>query len=254
MFIVKPRLIIVGTGALEVEINETAVMLGYEIANLDIENNVFIIDGGKMPLSQAPKEFLTLPIILSNFDYDKFAGLPVFRSWSKNRIQLLNDVEAMGFTNWTSIIHPSSVISSSASIGKNVYISANSTISSNSRIASHSFINRDVSIAHDVNIGFFCFVAPGVTVTGNISIQDSVFIGAGSILINGASIGSGATIAAGSIVTRSVKDSSFVMGSPARPKSKFLRNQRKKLRLLVSKYLKMLGLLTFAKSVYFKLR
>ena len=250
----KPKLIIVGSGALEVEINETAILLGYEVANLDMKNKLLAIDGEKIPLSEVPEEFLALPIILSIVDYEEFAGLPVFRSWSKNRIQLLKDVETIGFTNWTSIFHPSSVISSSANIGKNVFISANSTISSNSNIASHTFINRDVSIAHDVNIGHFCFIAPGVTVTGDISIQDAAFIGAGSIIINGASIGSGATVAAGSVVTRSVKDLSFVLGSPAREKNEFYRNQRRRLISLVSKYLKTMGLFTFAKNIYFKLR
>ena len=250
----KPKLIIVGTGALAVEINETAVMLGYEVASLDIKNKVLIIDGENVSLSKVPVEFLALPIILSSVDYEEFANLPVFRSWSKNRMQLLKDIEAIGFTNWTSIVHPSSVISTSASIGRNVYISANSTISCNSNVSSHTFINRDVSIAHDVDIGVFCFIAPGVTVTGDISIQDSAFIGAGAIIINGAAIGSGAAVAAGSIVTRSVKDSSFVMGSPARQKNEFYRYRRKKLITLVSKYLKMLGLFSFAKRVYLKLR
>jgi sugar O-acyltransferase (sialic acid O-acetyltransferase NeuD family) len=250
----KQKLIIVGTGALEVEIREVAEMLGYEISNLDILKNILIIDGQTISLDKVPAKFLNLPVISSIVDYKQFSHLPVFRSWSKNRMQAVRDVEALGFTNWTSIAHPSSVISSSAKIGKNVFISANSTISSNSIIANHTFINRDVSIAHDVNIGNFCFLAPGVTVTGDLSIQDFVFIGAGSIIINNAPIGSGAVVAAGSVVTRSVKDLSFVMGSPARQKNESYRNRRKKLFNLASKYLKKLGLLSFAKSLYSRLR
>ena len=250
----KQKLIIVGTGALEVEIRESALMLGYEISNLDILKNVLIIDGQNISLDNLPAKFLNLPVISSIVDYNQFSHLPVFRSWSKNRMQAVSDVEALGFTNWASIAHPSSVVSSSAKIGRNVFISANSTISSNSNIANHTFINRDVSIAHDVNIGNFCFIAPGVTVTGDLSIQDYVFIGAGSIIINNASIGSGAVVAAGSVVTRSVKDLSFVMGSPARQKNESYRNRRKKIFFIASKYLKKLGLLSFAKSVYSRLR
>ena len=250
----KQKLIIVGTGALEVEIREVAEMLGYEISNLDILKNILIIDGQTISLDKVPAKFLNLPVISSIVDYKQFSHLPVVRSWSKNRMQAVHDVEALGFTNWTSIAHPSSVISSSAKIGKNIFISANSTISSNSNIANHTFINRDVSIAHDVDIGNFCFLAPGVTVTGDLSIQDFVFIGAGSIIINNASIGSGAVIAAGSVVTRSVKDFSFVMGSPARQKNEYYRRYRKKLFIAASNYLKRLGLLSLAKSVYSRLR
>ena len=250
----KQRLIIVGTGALEVEIREAAIMLGYEVANLDTKKGVLLIDGQELAIDSVPTEFLNLPVILSIVDYQQFSHLPVFRSWSKNRMQAVQDVEALGFTNWISIAHPSSVISSSANIGRNVFISANSTVSSNSNIANNTFINRDVSIAHDVNIGNFCFLAPGVTVTGDLSIQDFVFVGAGSIIVNNSSIGSGAVIAAGSVVTRSVKDLSFVMGSPARQKNESYRRRRKKFFILASKYLKKLGLLSFAKSLYSRLR
>jgi hypothetical protein len=123
-------LIIVGSGALATEIKESAEMLDYDVVYLDILKKMLIIDGKNASFQNVTPEFLKLPIILSIVDYEKFAQLPVFRSWSKNRMQVVKDVEELGFTNWVSIAHPSSVISPSAKIGKNVFISANSTISS----------------------------------------------------------------------------------------------------------------------------
>ena len=250
----KPRLIIVGSGAMEVEISESASILGYEVANLDTVNNQLIINGEKLSTQNMGDEILKLPIIMSTVDYAEYANLPPFQSWSKNRARLLRDVEALGFKNWTSIVHPSSVLSPSANIGNNVFIGANSTISTKSIIGNHTFINRSVSIGHDVNIGNFCFIAPGVTVTGSVTIRDSGFVGAGSTIINSVVIGTGATVAAGSIVTRNVSDLSLVMGSPARQKNQFYRSQRKKLLARASKYLKIFGLLAIAKKVYSKIR
>ena len=250
----KPRLIIVGSGAMEVEINEAASLIGFEVANLDTVQNFLTIDGQNISTQNMGDEFLKLPIIMSTVDYVAFANLPPFKSWSKNRAQLLRDVEALGFKNWTSIVHPASVLASSAIIGDNVFIGANSTISSKSIIGSHTFINRSVSIGHDVNIGNFCFIAPGVTITGAVTIRDSGFVGAGSTIINSVVIGEGATVAAGSTVTRNVNDLSLVMGSPARQKNQFYRSLRKKFLARASKYLKILGLLAIAKKVYGKVR
>ena len=89
---------------MEVEISESASILGYEVVNLDTVNNQLIINGEKLSTQNMGDEILKLPIIMSTVDYAEYANLPPFQSWSKNRARLLRDVEALGFKNWTSIV------------------------------------------------------------------------------------------------------------------------------------------------------
>jgi sugar O-acyltransferase (sialic acid O-acetyltransferase NeuD family) len=250
----KPKIIISGTGAITAEIHETALLLDYDVLNLNPRDKLLSVDSEVIAVTDIPDEFRLLPIIMSTSEYDEFINLPFDRKWVQNYKKLFQQTESLGFKRWTSIFHPSAVISPSAKIGVNVFINANSTISINSTISDNTFINRDVSIGHDVVIGCFTNVAPGVTITGSTSIQDSVFIGAGSIIINGIVVGSGATVAAGSIVTRNVRDLSLVMGAPARRKNIFFRNIRRNFTLQAIKYLKKLGIFTLAKQLYSKLK
>jgi sugar O-acyltransferase (sialic acid O-acetyltransferase NeuD family) len=251
---VKPRVIFVGSGPLKVEMRETALMLGYETLDLSLNDSKLIVGAESLPIDEVSDEFRFLPILTAIADFPDFAKLPLDRKWSQNRRKLVMDVEAIGFNNWTSLIHPSAVVSSSAKIGTNVFINANSTISVNSVISNNSLINRDVSIGHDVIIGEYCNLAPGVIVTGSASIKDDVFIGAGAVVINAVGVGKGATIAAGSLVVRNVHDARFVRGNPARSRNRYYRNQRRKMFNLFSKYLKRIGLMDVATRIYEKIK
>jgi sugar O-acyltransferase (sialic acid O-acetyltransferase NeuD family) len=251
---VKPRVIFVGSGPLKVEMRETALMLGYETLDLSLSDSKLIVGAEFLSIEEVSDEFRSLPIMTAIADFPDFAKLPLDRKWSQNRRKLVMDVEAIGFNNWTNLIHPSAVVSSSAKIGTNVFINAHSTISVNSVVSNNSFINRDVSIGHDVVIGEYCNLAPSVTITGAASIKDYVFIGAGSVVINGVNIGTGATVAAGSLVVRNVHDASFVRGHPARSRNRYYRNQRRKFFTVFSKYLQRIGLLDLARRTYEKIK
>ena len=250
----RPRIILVGIGPLKVEMRETAFLLGYEILDLSLTDGRLMVGAESLSVEEVSAELQSLPVLAAAADFPDLAKLPLDRKWSQNRGKLVMDMEAIGFNNWTSLIHPSAVVSSSATIGKNVFINANSTISVNSVISNNSLINRDVSIGHDVIIGEYCNLAPGVIVTGSASIKDSVFIGAGSVVINGVNIGAGATVAAGSLVVRNVHDANFVRGNPARSRNRYYRNQRRKVFTVFSKYLQRIGLLDLARRIYEKLK
>ena len=248
------RIIVSGSGSITAEVTETALLLGYEVINLNPRDKSLSVAGKIFTLQDVTEEFLDLPIIMSSTEYPEFAHLPLDRRWVENHKKLFRHSESIGFKNWASIVHPSAVISSSAKIGVNVFVNANTTISSNSIVSDNTQINRNVSIGHDVTIGNFCNITPGVTVTGFTSIQDSVFIGAGTIIINGVNVGSSATIAAGSVVTRNVQSSTIVMGSPARRKNNIYRSLRRTFMFRISKYLKSLGVEPLVRRLYERLK
>jgi len=215
----KPRIVLAGSGYISVEIYETAVSLGFEVINYDPLGKSRIPETKSIHSQELNEELLALPIIMGTTDYSEFDIYPTDRRAILNRTKLFHDIELAGFKNWTSIIHPSAVVSSSATIGSNVFINANATIANHATVSNNTQINRNVSVGHDVVIQSFCSIGPGVTITGGTVINANVFIGAGATIINAAHVGVGATVGAGSLVTRHVLDATVVIGSPARIRS-----------------------------------
>lgn len=118
------------------------------------------------------------------------------------------------------IIHNSSFVSKSASLGEASIICPFVTITSNARIGDNFHANIYSYVAHDCIIGNNVTLAPSVKCNGNVVIEDNVYIGTGAILFQGKNgkplrIGEGAVIAAGSVVTKSVPAGLTVFGNPA---------------------------------------
>jgi len=212
------KIVIAGWDELTPDLCETAILLGFDVLNLDFLGNSQIVDTEIIRPQDIDSDLRKLPIIMSTAEYSTFCHLPPLRRAIQNRLQLFSDIESLGFKNWMSLIHPSAVISTSAKVGDNVFINANTTVASNTKVSDNCLINRNVAVGHNVNIGSFCEIGPAVNITGGTQINDKVFIGAGAIIINEVKIGTEATVAAGSLVTRDVRDQTLVMGSPARIK------------------------------------
>lgn len=115
-----------------------------------------------------------------------------------------------------SIHHLSSVISSSAKIGRGTIIMANSVIQSDTEIKENCIINTSVSVDHDCKIMKHSHLCPGVNIAGGVTVGENTWIGIGSKIIENIKIGNNVFVAAGSVVTRDVKSNSFVKGVPAR--------------------------------------
>ena len=144
-------------------------------------------------------------------------------------------------------IHPladvqSTTIGDNSKIWQFCVVLPNAIIGEEVNICSHCFIENDVHIGNRVTI------KNGVQIWDGIEIEDDVFIGpnvtftndkfprskhypevfaktvlakgcsvgAGAIILPGVSIGANAMVGAGSVVTKSVPDSTLVVGNPAR--------------------------------------
>lgn len=118
-----------------------------------------------------------------------------------------------------SLIHPSAVISSFASISDvGVYISPFSYVQADSSIGSNTVLLSHVNISHTTNIGNGCFVAGGSTIGAYTNVGNYVFVGQGALSISGKvkNIGDNAYIGARSLLTKDVPSGAVVMGSPAK--------------------------------------
>jgi sugar O-acyltransferase (sialic acid O-acetyltransferase NeuD family) len=114
------------------------------------------------------------------------------------------------------LIHPSSIVPSSAKLDEGVIIAPNCVVSPNVSIGILTYINIQCGVGHDTVIGDFNQINPGSQIGGQCTIGNQSLIGSGSTIIQGINVGPNATIASGSVVLVDVFKNSTVIGNPAR--------------------------------------
>jgi len=114
------------------------------------------------------------------------------------------------------LIHPSSVISTSAEIEDGAIIEALTVISACTIIGFANTIKRNCSIGHHCILGDYVTINPGVTVSGNVTIGNNTLIGSGAVIRDFVSIGSNTLIGAGSVVVKDIPDNSIAFGNPCK--------------------------------------
>ncbi len=117
---------------------------------------------------------------------------------------------------FANLIHPSSILSKSVILGKNIIVNAGSILNSDVVVSDNTIINSGSIIEHDVKIGKHSHLCPGVKIAGNVKIGSNVFVGLGSNIINNLKIENNVTIGAGSLVLKNIKKMSKVAGVPAK--------------------------------------
>lgn len=236
----KGPLVLIGNTGTGAEIFETAQLLGYEVIEYDPTDfaNGLVI----------PQGHFEYPVILGYVMFPENGELRFDRLTIANRLKGQTLAKNAGFWNWTSIVHPSAVISPSATLGVNVFVNANATIANNTTIGDDVWINRNASIGHDVVIEDFCRIGPGTVIPGLVVLKERVTTGPGVVMINFVTIGRGTTVAAGAVVTKSIGEGLLVFGSPATSKRSARIRTIKMMERMAKPILRRLGLLEAARK------
>jgi UDP-3-O-[3-hydroxymyristoyl] glucosamine N-acyltransferase len=110
-----------------------------------------------------------------------------------------------------------------------VEVGANSTIDRGALrdtvIGSGTRIDNLVQIAHNVRIGRYCAIAAQCGIAGSVEIGDFVSMGGQVGVPPHVNIGSKAKIGAQAGILSDIQEGAVVVGSPARPKNDFFREQ-----------------------------
>jgi sugar O-acyltransferase (sialic acid O-acetyltransferase NeuD family) len=121
-----------------------------------------------------------------------------------------------GNVTWVSIVHPSAIVSPTATIGSGVLLCAGSIVQPFVTIGDHTIINTAATVDHDSNIGAFSHIAPGVHLSGAVTVGEGAFLGIGSAAIPGAQVGAWSVVGAGSTVVHDLPPNITAVGTPAR--------------------------------------
>ena len=114
------------------------------------------------------------------------------------------------------VIHPSAVVSPSASIAEGAFVGPGAIINADARIGAHAIVNSGAIVEHDCRVGENTHVAPGAVLGGGVEVGSDSLVGMGSRVLPGVSIGTGSIIGAGAVVTVDVGDGETVVGVPGR--------------------------------------
>jgi acetyltransferase EpsM len=115
------------------------------------------------------------------------------------------------------IIHPSSIVSRSATIGSGTALLAASVVGVGAHVGRFCIVNTGATVDHDCELSDGVNLCPGVHLSGSIRCGQDAFIGTGASVLPGVRIGARAVVGAGAVVVADVSDEQTVVGVPARP-------------------------------------
>jgi UDP-N-acetylbacillosamine N-acetyltransferase len=131
------------------------------------------------------------------------------------RTKLFEKVKSSGF-EIVNLIHPSAIVSPSATIGIGTVVMPNVIVNAKAIIEDGVILNSGCIIEHECVIEEFAHISPNVALAGNVTIGKFTHIGIGSNVIQGIKIGSNSIIGAGSVVVKNISDFTKAYGVPCK--------------------------------------
>jgi sugar O-acyltransferase (sialic acid O-acetyltransferase NeuD family) len=117
-------------------------------------------------------------------------------------------------SQFINIIHQSTAISSTTTLGFGVHINSLVSIAAFSKIGNFVSINRNASVGHHTVIDNFVTINPGAHIAGFVHIGERTLIGMGAAVLDGVRIGKNTIIGAGAVVTKDMPDNVVAYGNP----------------------------------------
>ncbi|MCT7495748.1 UDP-N-acetylbacillosamine N-acetyltransferase [Aliarcobacter cryaerophilus] len=191
------RIYIYGASGHGLVVADVAKSCGYE--------DIVFLDDDKS------KGFLTFDNIKENRDYHIAFGI----GNNQIRAKLYKKVKENGFST-PILIHPSSIISSSARIEEGTVVMPNVVVNAKAYIGKCVILNSSCVVEHECKIDNFVHISPNVALAGDVKIGDFTHIGIGSSVIQCLEIGKNSIIGAGSVVVKNIADFKKAYGTPCK--------------------------------------
>lgn len=203
----KGRLAIFGAGGHGKVVAETALASGWqEVAFYDDEfpDKKFT---GNIVISGKLENLIT--------DINSYDGCHVAIGTNNIRFDLIEKIKAIG-VSFPNIIHPSAIISNTASLADASCIMSGVIVNAGSEIGTGVILNSASLVEHDCKIEDAVHIGPGVLLGGGVTVGSRSWVGIGATVIHAIKIGADAIVGAGSVVVRDVPNGVISVGAPSR--------------------------------------
>ncbi len=114
------------------------------------------------------------------------------------------------------IVHPSAVISPTATLGSGTVVFAGAVIGPAATLGRNVIVNTAVSVDHDNWISDHVHLSPGVHLGGTVSVGEGAHLGVGVNVRNNLAIGAWTMVGVGAAVVADLPEKVVAYGVPAR--------------------------------------
>lgn len=198
----QPGLLLIGGGGHAMVIAEAALAAGIMLRG-------FLDDDPAAMLNAAA------PRLGSLSDFARHQGGPAIVAVGE--VELRRRLIGMLDRPAMTVVHPSAIVSPSATLGAGVFVGPNAVVHARARIGDHATINTGAIVEHDCMVGLNAHVAPGAVLGGGAKVGPDSLIGLGARMLPGSLVGARCVIGAGAVVISSIGDGTRAVGVPARP-------------------------------------
>jgi len=207
----RPRVIFVGAGDFGREL--VSWFLHIYLDNLDERTLGFIDDS--VSTMRAGGRDLSFFGPINNFT--PLVGDQLYMTISKPpiRSRIAHQLKDGG-SKFSSFVHPSALIASTAIIGEGCILGPYSLVSENAVLDEFVIVNSYSSIGHDVRVGACTTLSSHIDLTGHVRVGSEVFIGSGARVLPRQIVGNSAVVGAGAVVMRSIPNGRTAYASPAK--------------------------------------
>ncbi|WP_218937259.1 NeuD/PglB/VioB family sugar acetyltransferase [Aequorivita sinensis] len=183
---------------------ETAQQMGYEII-------------GYYDVKKVEENPYDLSFLGNEEGFENNEGF-LFGSIGDNKIRqhIYDKISKIKKGVFTSLIHPTAIISNTVVIEDNTLVSAAAIVNALSVIETGCIINTGAIIEHECHIKAFVHIAPRAVLAGNVTVRKRSFIGVGAVVKQGITIGKDVIVGAGAVVVKDIPDNQVVVGNPAK--------------------------------------
>jgi len=212
---VKPRLVILGCGGHGKVVADAAAatwdVLGFADENPDRMGTTITGD-------------LSVVVVgvdaLAGYCREHDAAVVIAVGHNLARKHLFERLSATGLTLAT-VIHPSAVISATATIGAGTVVFAGTVVNPDTTIGDNVIVNTGATIDHDSKVADHAHLSPGVATGGTVTIGQGTHLGVGVSVRNNTDIGAWSVVGVGAAVVQNLPDNVVAYGVPARVVAKY---------------------------------
>lgn len=194
-----------GTGGHAISVLETALVSGFtDIAFIDQYSSVGAFEGFPLLNLEALKDGGVPPLVVIAVGDN-----------STRRLVSTTLEKVLGRLSFATLVHPSAVVASSASLGPGTVVLQGAIIGAKSRVGDHCIVNTGATLDHESSMGDFSSLEPGVVTGGRVGVGERSAIGIGATIRHGVRIGQDTVVGSASYVHEDLPNNVVVYGTPA---------------------------------------